>query len=257
MTKSFRKPAQTYHRYGAPVKIPLHQSLPPCFPGLAPAGIFAYPVAHMVRFSIFGIPVEVQPFFWITLVILGGALDANSASAVFEIVLFVLAGFISVLVHELGHALTARHFGAQTHIVLQAFGGYAAYTGARMTRTRSFLITAAGPAIQILLGVAVFALLIYLPPMNYAGRSFLRDLVWISVFWAVINLLPVVPLDGGQMLNAVLGPQRIHITLWTSIIVAMIAAVGMFMWTHSIIFPLFLAMFGWQAWQELQQQRPR
>ncbi len=211
----------------------------------------------MVRFSIFGIPVEVQPFFWITLVILGGAQGADSASAVFEIILFVLAGFISILVHELGHALTARHFGAQTHIVLQAFGGYAAYTGARMTRTRSFLITAAGPAVQIALGAAIFALLYFLPPMNRSGSDFLWMLTGISIFWAVLNLLPVVPLDGGQMLNAVLGPQRVHITLWTSIIVSIVAAIGVYSWTHSIIFPLFLAMFGWQAWQALQENRWR
>ncbi len=62
----------------------------------------------MFRFTIFGIPVEVQPFFWITLIILGGASGADSKAAIFEIVLFVLAGFVSIMVHELGHALTAR-----------------------------------------------------------------------------------------------------------------------------------------------------
>ena len=50
----------------------------------------------MVRFSIFGIPVEVQPFFWITLVLIGGALGADSASAILQTLLFVLAGLISI-----------------------------------------------------------------------------------------------------------------------------------------------------------------
>ena len=67
----------------------------------------------MVRFTIFGIPVQIQPFFWITLAIIGGALGADSRAAIFSILLFVLASFISILVHELGHALTARKFGAQ------------------------------------------------------------------------------------------------------------------------------------------------
>ena len=83
----------------------------------------------MIRFSLFGIPVAIEPFFWITLVILGGASGADNAAEILNIGLFVIAGFISILVHELGHALTARSFGAHSRITLQAFGGYAAYTG--------------------------------------------------------------------------------------------------------------------------------
>jgi membrane-associated protease RseP (regulator of RpoE activity) len=209
----------------------------------------------MIRFSVFGIPVEIQPFFWISLIILGGAATADTAAAILEIGLFVLAGFISILVHELGHALTARAFGAHSAITLQAFGGYAAYSGALLNRKQSFLVTAAGPGIQILLGLAVFFLLPVLPELSDHGDYFLHILVFISFFWAILNLLPVVPLDGGQMLNALLGPARIKITLWTSIIVACITAVLMFTQTGSIIFPIFLGMFAWQAFQGLKQQR--
>jgi stage IV sporulation protein FB len=211
----------------------------------------------MFRFSVFGIPVEVQPFFWITLVLLGGAAGADSASAIFEIVLFVLAGFFSVLVHELGHALTARRYGANPYIVLQAFGGYAAYSGVRMSRKQSFLITAAGPAIQIALGLAMLGVLKVVPPMNSYGEYFLDVLMFISFFWAIINLLPVVPLDGGQMLDAVLGPARIKMTLWISIISAIAAAVLMFTLTRSILFPIFLGMFAWQAYQRLGENNWR
>ncbi len=211
----------------------------------------------MIRFSVFGIPVEVQPFFWITLVILGGASGADSAGAIFEILLFVLAGFFSVLIHELGHALTARAYGAQTQIVLQAFGGYAAYAGIRMSRKQSFLITAAGPAIQIALGAAVAALLYFLPEMNSYGEHFLFVLMGISFIWAVLNLLPVMPLDGGQMLNALLGPARFHITLWTTIVVAISAAILLFTYSGSIIFPIFLGMFAWQAFQALKENNGR
>lgn len=209
----------------------------------------------MIRFSIFGIPVEIQPFFWISLIILGGATTADTAAAILKIALFVLAGFISILVHELGHALTARAFGAHSAITLQAFGGYAAYSGGRLNRWQSFLVTAAGPGIQILLGVAVFLLIRILPELSDHGDYFLRILILISFFWAILNLLPVVPLDGGQMLNALLGPARIKITLWITIIVAVVAGVLMFTQTGSIIFPIFLGMFAWQAFQGLKQQR--
>jgi stage IV sporulation protein FB len=209
----------------------------------------------MIRFSLFGIPVEVQPFFWITLVILGGVGGADSSAAIFNIVLFVLAGFISVLVHELGHALTARSFGAHSAITLQAFGGYAAYSGVRLSRWQSFLVTAAGPAIQIVLGLVVLLLIRSIPGLSPQGNYFLKILMIISFVWAILNLLPVVPLDGGQMLNAALGPARIKITLWISIIVALVCAIAMFTYTRSILFPIFLGMFAWQAFQGLKEHR--
>ena len=211
----------------------------------------------MIRFSIFGIPVQVQPFFWITLIIIGGAMDANSASAILEIGMFVLAGFISVLVHELGHALMARKFGAYSEITLQAFGGYAAYSGVRLTRPQTFAVTAAGPAIQILLGLAVMLALRNLPPLSRNADYFLDTLILISFVWAVINLLPVLPLDGGRLLDAVLGPERIRITLWITIIVGVVVGLFMFQRTHSILFPIFLGMFAWQAFQALQENRWR
>jgi Zn-dependent protease len=207
----------------------------------------------MIRFSIFGIPVQVHPFFWITLAIIGGALGANSPEALLRLGLFLLAGFISLLVHELGHALTARKFGARSEIVLQAFGGYAAYSGVRLTRPQSFAVTAAGPAVQIVLGFALLQILPFLPDMNPNMRYFLTILVWVSLVWAILNLLPVLPLDGGQMLNSILGPQRIRITLWTSILVAVAAGLLALLLTRSILLPVFMGMFAWQAWQALRQ----
>ena len=226
-------------------------------PGLASGEFFAYQKRHMVRFTIFGIPVQVQPFFWITLVIIGGALDANSPTAILHIGLFVIAGFISILIHELGHALTARKFGAHSEIVLQAFGGYAAYSGVRLTRPQSFLVTAAGPGVQILLGLAVYFSLPLWPSLNQNSAYFLITLMWISIAWAVLNLLPILPLDGGRMLDAILGPERIKITLWVTIIVAVAAALLLFKRTGSFIFPAFLAMFAWQAFQALKDERLR
>ncbi len=209
----------------------------------------------MIRFSLFGIPVEVQPFFWISLIILGGTTGADTAAEIFEILLFVLAGFISILVHELGHALTAKAYGANTAITLQAFGGFAAYSGVRMSRGKSFLITAAGPAIQISLGLIVLLLLRALPQMSENGEYFLKTLMFISFAWAILNLLPVLPLDGGQMLNAVLGPARIKITLWVTILVAVGVGIALFKVFGSFLFPIFLGMFAWQAFQALKEIR--
>jgi stage IV sporulation protein FB len=210
----------------------------------------------MIRFSVFAIPVEVQPFFWVTLVIIGGALSADSIAAMFQILLFVLAGFISILIHELGHALTARAFGAYSRITLQAFGGYAAYSGVRMTRGRQFLITAAGPAVQIVLGLLTFGLIsVFGSKLSPNGAYFLYIITVISFIWAILNLLPVLPLDGGQLLNAALGPNRIRTTLWVSVIVAIGVAGAMLLHDpRNFLFPIFMGMFAWQSYQALQQR---
>lgn len=212
----------------------------------------------MIRFNLFGIPVAVQPFFWLTLVILGGDHGADSAEAVFGIMIFVLAGFTSILVHELGHALTARSFGANVHIVLEAFGGYAAYSGARIDRKKSFIITAAGPLIQLALGALVLAPLYLEFEMNHYAFSFLSVLWKISFFWALLNLLPILPLDGGRLLEAVLGPTRIKTTLWVTIITAVsIALILLATSQGGFIFPIFLGMFAYQAFQALKENNWR
>ena len=105
----------------------------------------------MVRFRLFGIPITVLPWFWITLALIGAG-SLSSADDLFRLLLFILAGFFSVLVHELGHGLTIKKFGAPTEIVLQAFGGFATYPRDRFNRKQDFLVTAAGPAIQLVLG---------------------------------------------------------------------------------------------------------
>lgn len=212
----------------------------------------------MVRFTLFGIPVEIQPWFWITLAILGAPFGGDGATqqGILLLFLFVLAGFISILVHEMGHALLGRKFGAQTAITLHAFGGYAVFPSARFTRWQDFLVTAAGPAIQILLGVAFF--FIYANVKDtvspFAGH-FLKDLAGISIFWAVLNLIPVVPLDGGRMMASILGPSRIELTLKISMIVGIAGAIGLFYLFKSLLFPIFLGMMAFQNWQELNHRR--
>ncbi len=209
----------------------------------------------MVRFTLFGIPVQVQPFFWITLALIGGALDARSPDAILQLGLFLIAGFISILIHELGHALSAKWFGAYSEITLQAFGGYAAYSGVRLNRPQNFLVTAAGPAFQIALGAALLVAYQFMPELNPNADYFVRELMIISFFWAILNLLPVLPLDGGQMLNAILGPKRIRITLWITIIVAAGTGLLLLHFTNNPLFAIFLAIFAWQAFQALREIR--
>lgn len=207
----------------------------------------------MFEFKIFNIPVRVEPWFWITLALIGGGLGANTKEALIGVMFFVVAGFISVLVHELGHALSARHFGNRVHIVLQAFGGYAAYQGGRNTRKNTFLITAAGPAIQIALGVATLAFAKQFDAMNPRALDFLKDLYIISFFWAIFNLMPILPMDGGRMMETLLGPRNIKITLIVSMVTAIFVGILGLQLTGSLLLVIFMGMFAYQSFQRLQQ----
>jgi len=210
----------------------------------------------MIRFHIFGMPVTVQPFFWITLALIGGAIHMDTREDVIYILFFLAAGFLSILVHELGHALPARRFGARVEIVLQAFGGYAAYSGVRMTRAQSALITAGGPVLQMLLGGAGLWLLKSVPALPDNARVFLLILVLISFFWAILNLLPVLPMDGGRLVEVALGPQRVRLTLMISLVTAVAVGVLAVVFARGwILLPIFMGYFAWLSWQELRRMR--
>jgi Zn-dependent protease len=213
----------------------------------------------MFRFRIFGIPVEVQPWFWIVLFFLGGGLDEKrwNAFGLLDTALFVLAGFISILVHELGHALSGKAFGAPTAITLHGFGGFASFPAGSFTRKQNFVVTFAGPASQIVLGLLALVLALFVAMPSDALEWFIGSLAGISLVWAVLNLLPVVPLDGGHMVLSALGPTRIRTTLWISFATAIAAAIGLLWWRGSILFPIFLAGFAFENWKALQHLKGR
>ena len=209
----------------------------------------------MVRFKLFGIPITILPWFWLTLALIGYS-SLSNAQDLFRLVLFILAGFISIMVHELGHGLTIKKLGADTQIVLQAFGGFATYPPNRFSRPQDFLITAAGPLVQLVLGGIVWAIYQNLDKETFEtlGPYFLWVLYKISFIWAIFNLLPVFPLDGGQLLNAVLGPKRRGITHVVSILVAV--AVGALGFRFGYLFAaLFMGFFAYQNFQLLQASR--
>ena len=207
----------------------------------------------MLSFNLFGIPVRILPWFWITMALIGGGLGANDSLSILKVLVFILAGLISILVHELGHALTVRKFGLPTEITLQAFGGYASFPAGQLNRKQSFIVTAAGPALQLALGFLLLLIRYFVPvPAESLLNTLLFDLISISIIWAVLNCLPVYPMDGGQMMAAVLGPQRAHFVHLISAVAAVVIGIAAYSYLHSILLPLFMAMFAWQNWQAFQ-----
>jgi Zn-dependent protease len=207
----------------------------------------------MIRFSILGIPVTVQPWFWLTMLFIGGGFYASSSLEIMRVAVFAFAGFLSILIHELGHALMIRKYGLPTAITLQAFGGFASYPSGHLDRKQSFLVTAAGPGVQFAFGI----LLVLLANLIQASGGplfvhFLRSLIVVSLIWSVLNCVPVYPLDGGQMLAAVLGPQKQRYVHLISAGVAVAIGLAGYVFLGTILLPIFMAFFAWSNWQSFQ-----
>ena len=157
------------------------------------------PTPFDLRFTLFGIPVRVHPLFWLVSAAMGWTGFDHKYT-----VIWVVCVFISILIHELGHALTAQYFGWPPHIVLYSFGGYASYQpGWGYTTLRRILIGFAGPMAGFLFyGIIFLVRQSYLNQLVHPGSPAsyaLRSLEHINLWWGLVNLLPVYPLDGGQI----------------------------------------------------------
>jgi Zn-dependent protease len=116
---------------------------------------------------------------------------------------FAVLIYLSILLHELAHATVARSFGIPVKsIALSLLGGVTDFTRAPGSAWRSFAISAAGPATTLLIAGVGYGLL-QLTPDGSVSRLLLAQLAASNLIVGIYNLLPGLPLDGGQMLSAV------------------------------------------------------
>lgn len=227
----------------------------------------------MLRFTLFGFPVQIQGSFWINSALMGGALSADTSEDWRHLLAWMVAVFLSILIHELGHAVTMRNQGdRQVGIILYAFGGLA--QGSQLhTRREDFFISAAGPGWQILAGLAVgWSLTLWRVPSPWLLQM-LDAFTAVSLFWALLNLVPVVPLDGGRLCMALVGNQRraLGISLVCAVVLALLSFEGglwrglqnsVMSWldihAHTRVgggwFSLiFFGLLAWNNWQQLRR----
>jgi len=201
-------------------------------------------VTAKAHFHVLGIPVRIEPFFWIGAVFL--AYNLGDARL---IIMWVAVVLVSVLVHELGHAIALKLFGQSSSIVLHGFGGLT-FSQRRLSRARSIVVSLAGPLTALaLLGIP--ALLLrdsdygFELAMDYARGDQAFGLwpmiffaAYVNIWWSIANLLPIRPLDGGNVLTEIVGIQPARLV---SIVVASAGAVWAY--THADAFQ-FAAFFA-------------
>lgn len=256
--------------------------------------MFGMPVAtsYDVKFRLLGIPVRVNPFFWALAAYLGWESHDRAA----ELAVWMVAVFVSILVHEYGHGLTARYLaGQRPSIVLYQMGGLCFYDqevrspwrrlgvilmGPLAGLTLYALVTALAAAVlgfvfnpltflpvelarSLGLGPANLILALHSPPSWLVANQTLAegvfrayyDLSVINFYWSLFNLLPIYPLDGGQMTMTLLtmrdraqGARNCHIV---SIGVAAIIAVY-FVQRNEIFNAILVGSFALLNFQALQ-----
>jgi stage IV sporulation protein FB len=158
----------------------------------------------------FGIDVRVHLSFPLLLAYVGFSARSDGATSLAALlhVLFVLAVFVFVVMHEYGHALTARRFGIRTReITLYPVGGVAMLEGMPRRPQEQLWIALAGPAVNFALA-AVFALFATWNGATVGGlfryESLWSVLFMVNVMMGAFNLLPALPMDGGRVLKALL-----------------------------------------------------
>lgn len=205
-------------------------------------------------FTLADIPVRVSP--WYALLVIYFAQSFAMANPV----LVVLGITISLLAHELGHALVARHYNLRPHILLHGLGGVTGHERAR-TNGQDALIVAAGPLSGLLLSGLCFVALQYANIQSFQALALLTLMFTINLYWSLFNLLPMWPLDGGQLLR--LGASRIwkpargeRITHIVSIAVVVLVAFGSYYFGGGRWLMIILALTAWQNVQALSSNAP-
>jgi Zn-dependent protease len=155
-----------------------------------------------VQFRLFGIPVHVSSAFWLIALLI--AARHNSMGLIVATMGVV---FLAVLVHELGHALAAKAFGAVPGILLHSFGGTTSIQGVRLPRGRNIVVTAAGPFAGFLLGGAIVVAVKLMGPLTPFWEVLYDQTLFVTFGWGILNLMPVLPMDGGLLLRDILGPR--------------------------------------------------
>lgn len=210
-----------------------------------------------MSFRLFGVNVEIQIGFWINAVLIAATSGVTTAP---EMAIWIAAILVSILLHEYGHALAIARHGIEPEITLHWMGGHTTWrTVLPISRLRRVLISLAGPFAGFLLAGLVYAFISLFPGtfqhLPALARRALGVVLVVNVYWGVFNLIPVLPLDGGHVLEHALGPKRIRLTATISLIIAAGGALAFFL-LHMYFAAFIFALSAFQSFQRLRTEEP-
>jgi len=210
--------------------------------------------AYDLHFKVTGIPARVHPLFWLCMAIMAADLKPPLL-----VLLWVGVTFVSILIHELGHAWAARACGWVPHIVLYQLGGLAIYRPDYVAPYRQVGISLAGPGAGFILAgfVLLFvvatghSVLVFNYPVGW-GSPFanpnlefvMRQMMHVNLTWGLVNLLPIFPLDGGRVASELWSVQdpiagmrkTLVLSVVTGVIAAVLSAFYLKQWFPTIFF---------------------
>ena len=233
--------------------------------------------AYDIRFTCAGFPVRIHPFFWLVTILLANSADPTN------VLIWIFVVFVSILIHELGHAFAMKYFGFSPRITLYGLGGlasydqgftpsYDSYSSAGNDTRSQVIISAAGPAAGFVFAGIVIALLYAFNlsssflgwPIGGSGQiasayanEFVYQLLFVNIAWGIINLFPVYPLDGGKIsrelfiaFNSAEGLRR---SLVLSIVCAIALSAFAILQMRWMFGAILFGAFAYNSYQMLQQ----
>ncbi|MBI3508500.1 MAG: hypothetical protein HY069_02535 [Chlamydiia bacterium] len=201
------------------------------------------------------IPIAIHPLFWLTAGMIGWMYSYGQG--IYWILVWIAIIFFSVLFHELGHAITATVFKQKAKIQLVLLGGLTSYEGPKLSFWQQFLIVLNGPVFGFILSFASYGLVKAFP---FAGMlSVVFAFTWkANLFWSLANLLPVLPLDGGQLLRIALegffGLKGFRASLLFGAVFAALLSFACFTFQQFLL-GAFLFLFAFQSYDTWRKSR--
>lgn len=217
------------------------------------------------RFAGINVYVHATFFLLILWVVIVHWIAGHSSEAVASGVVFIVVLFACVVLHEFGHALTARHYGITTKdITLLPIGGVSRLERMPDKPWQEFWVSIAGPIVNAVIGFGIWIGLFItndfkpVSGLTLTGGPFLERMMVANFILAVFNLIPAFPMDGGRILRALLATRMDHVRA-TQAAAGIGQALALFFGLIGLFvnpFLLFIALFVWiGAAQEAQSVR--
>lgn len=188
------------------------------------------------------VPITIHPLFWLVALFIAFMSTGTLGGTLLGIIVIL----VSVIVHEFGHALTGIFFHQKTRIELAAFGGFTYRQGTKLKLWQEFFVVLNGPLAGFLLFLISWTILHAFTISNSAILFALKYIALINFFWTIVNLIPVLPLDGGHLLSIVLeaifGFKGVKMAIIAGLIIAIAVSIFFFATGRFFVGALFLIL---------------